>query len=93
VGLGTLLLAIAMLSHPRLGRIVGLAGIAVAVVLLAFNLYTFPTPPGDAGLFDAGPVVGLWYLVVSVLMLRAMPWVRAACGGAAAPTARGASAV
>lgn len=90
-GLGTLLLAFAMLSHPRLGRIVGLAGIAVAAMLLAFNLWTFPTPPGEAGLIDAGPLVGAWYLVVSILMLRAMPWVRAACGDATAPAQQAAS--
>lgn len=71
IGLATLCVAIAMFRHPWFGRVLGLSGILVAVLLLALNLATFPTPPGDAGLFDMGPFTGVWYLAVTInLMIR-----------------------
>jgi hypothetical protein len=70
IGLGTIFFGISMLYDPRFGRIVGILGILIgAVVLLGFNIYTFPTPPKDAGLFDPGPVSGLWYLVVTIQVI------------------------
>ncbi len=33
--------------------------------------WTFPVPPREAGWFDAGPMVGAWFTVVSVLTWRA----------------------
>jgi hypothetical protein len=77
VGLGTLFFAVCALRHPRLGRVIGVVGIAIAVGLLALNLYCFPTPPGEAGLVDLGPVIGLWYLVVTVAVFTSLPWARA----------------
>ena len=74
--LGTLLFALNMIRHPRLGRIIGIIGIALAVGLFALNIYTFPTPPGEAGLFDLGPFVSLWYLVVSIMVLSSLKWAR-----------------
>jgi hypothetical protein len=76
VGLGTLLFAICALRHPRLGIAVGVGGVAIAIGLLALNLYTFPTPPANAGLVDLGPAVGLWYLVVTILVLASLRWAR-----------------
>lgn len=76
VGLGTLMFGVSMLRHPRIPKLVAWAGIVVGgVVVLAMNFYTFPTPPADAGLFDPGPFVGLWYLVVVIVVLRALGWV------------------
>jgi hypothetical protein len=70
--------------------IVGAAGVAIAVGLLALNLYTFPTPPAEAGLVDLGPAVGLWYLVVTVMLLSSLRWARAiiARDAAARPDSR-----
>ena len=76
VGLGTLFLGIAMLKHPRLGTIIGSLGIAMATLLLALNFWTFPEPPGEAGLIDVGPFVALWYLAVTVMVLRSLSWAR-----------------
>jgi hypothetical protein len=76
VGIGTLLFGVAMLGHPRFGRIVGIAGIVVAgVLILGFNSYSFPTPPKDAGLIDPGPISGLWYLWVVFLAFRSFGWI------------------
>jgi hypothetical protein len=76
ISIGTLLFAINMLTHPRFGRIVGWAGVIIASLLLGFNLYSFPTPPANAGLIDFGPFVGLWYLIISIQMLRSFRWVK-----------------
>jgi hypothetical protein len=42
-----------------------------------FNLLTFPTPPDSAGLMDVGSIMGVWYLVISVQMLRSVRWISA----------------
>jgi hypothetical protein len=53
-----------------------LLGFACGLLLLVFNLITFPTPPDSAGLVDVGPIMGVWYLVISVQMLRSVRWIR-----------------
>ena len=72
---GTLLFAMSMFSHPKLGKIVSIAGIIVSLLLIVLNAVSFPFPPSDAGLFDAGPLVGLWYFVVTLLMVFNLKWV------------------
>lgn len=71
---GTILFGIAIWRHARVGRIIGLAGALAGLVLLVLNIATFPTPPAEAGWFDAGPFVALWYLVLLVRIL----WLAAA---------------
>ncbi len=66
VGVGTLAFAWCMLRHAAFRHWIAVPGIAIALVLLGLNVLTFPLPPGEAGAFDAGPLVGLWYLVVTV---------------------------
>jgi hypothetical protein len=73
--LGTLLVAWNMRHHPRFGWIFAAPGMAIASALMVLNIHTFPTPPGEAGLVDLGPVVGLWYLVVAIHVLRSLRWV------------------
>ena len=73
---GTILFAINMLRHPRLGKIIGSLGIAGGAALLAFNLFTFPVPPAEGGAVDLGPLVGLWYFIVAIMMARSVGWLR-----------------
>jgi hypothetical protein len=75
IALGTFFFAVNMLSHPRFGRIFGWIGIILSVPLLGFNLSSFPVPPADAGRFDFGPLVGLWYMAVGIQALRSLKWV------------------
>jgi hypothetical protein len=70
ISLGTLLFAISMVRDARFGAILGIAGIVIAVALLILNLSTFPTPPAAKNLLDLGPLLGLWYLVVTIMMIR-----------------------
>ena len=67
---GTILFSCAMLADPRFGRRFALPGITLAAGLYVLNFATFPTPPASEGLVDLGPLVGLWYVAVSVQALR-----------------------
>lgn len=75
--IGTVLLAVNMWRHPRFGRVLAAAGIAIAVGLIVINLAMFPEPPGHAGVIDLGPFIGLWYVVVSVRLLTSGRWIAA----------------
>ena len=70
ISLGTLLFAISMFGDARFGWVIGILGILIAIALLTLNLWTFPTPPAAKNLVDLGPLVGLWYLAVTVMMAR-----------------------
>ena len=73
IGLGTLLFGLAMIHDRRFGRIVGWLGVVIGgVLILGFNAWTFPLPPKDAGLLDPGPLSGLWYLAVVILLIRSL---------------------
>jgi hypothetical protein len=65
-----------MFSHPKFGKIFGGITTLIGLLLLVFNLLTFPTPPGSAGLIDLGPVMGIWNLVISIQMLRSVRWIK-----------------
>ena len=71
---GMALFAVAAYSHPRLGRVIGASGLLVALALLVLNVVAFPTPPASAGSVDLGPVAGLWYLVITIMILRSLGW-------------------
>lgn len=74
ISLGTILLAFCMLKHPRLGRVIGSIGMLLGAALLFNNIYFFPLPPAEAGSIDFGPFVAMWYVAVSVMMLRSLSW-------------------
>lgn len=69
-------LGVAMLSHPKFGKIWGTIGIVVSAALLVLNMATFPIPPGEAGLIDLGPFAAVFYGAVFVQMARFL-WPRA----------------
>lgn len=62
ITMGAAFLAVALLRHPRFPAVIGWTGVSAAGLVLGLNLWTFPVPPAAAGLFDAGPILGLWYL-------------------------------
>ena len=67
--LGTFLFGLAMLRRRGFGLVAGGAGIVIAIAVYAVNFATFPEPPSDSAV-DLGPLIGLWYAAVSVLLLR-----------------------
>ena len=38
---------------------------------------TFPVPPAEAGLFDAGPLVSVWFALVIIQVGRSFQWMDA----------------
>ena len=71
IGSAVVLFGIAMMRHNLLLKVLGASGVLIGLLLLSFNLWYFPTPPGDAGSIDWGPLTALWMLVSYVLLLRA----------------------
>lgn len=69
-----ILYSILMFNHPRFGKIFSISGIVLFASLLFLNLFTFPHPPASKGLFDVGPITGLWGLIVIIQTLRSIKW-------------------
>jgi hypothetical protein len=76
ISLGTILFALNMVRHPRFGRTIGIAGIIIGLLLLIANISTFPLPPAEADFIDFGPLAGIWYLVVTIMVLRSWKWLQ-----------------
>ncbi len=74
--IGTAALAWNMRDHPRFGRPYAVAGLLLAVALIVLNLAAFPENPGAAGAVDVGPLIGLWYLWVTLRMAWSLGWAR-----------------
>lgn len=68
ISIGVFLLAISMWRHKSYGKIISMAGILIAGTGLSFNLIAFPENAGIYGLIDPGPLFGLWFTAVIVLM-------------------------
>jgi hypothetical protein len=47
-------------------KLLGWLGCLLSAGLLTLNMITFPTAPAEAGLFDLGPFLGIWVLVVYI---------------------------
>jgi hypothetical protein len=74
------LLAWSMRRHVRFEWLFTWSEIVIACTLLVLNLRVFPEPPADAGSVDLGPLIGLWYLIVTVRMAMSVAWVRERMG-------------
>ncbi|HEX6301568.1 MAG TPA: hypothetical protein VF148_13975, partial [Acidimicrobiia bacterium] len=61
---------VAMLGHRRFGLWWGVPAIVIGALLLAVNAITVPEPPASAGLFDPGPLAGLYALALSVYLVK-----------------------
>jgi hypothetical protein len=59
-----------MWHHPAFGRIVSLLSIVLVGPHFVMKLLTFPQPPAEAGMFDAGPLVGAWFTLATLTSLR-----------------------
>lgn len=74
--LGAVLLAWNMWQHPRFGRLLAISGGMIAIALLVINLAVFPEPPGHDAI-DLGPVMGLWYVIVTIRLAMSGHWAAA----------------
>jgi hypothetical protein len=76
LAIGTAMLAWNMVHHPRFGRAYAATGLVLAIALIGLNLAAFPDNPGRAGLVDVGPLVGGWYLWVTLRMATSLGWAK-----------------
>lgn len=67
--------AVLMWSHPKFGRIFSILSVLFVGPHFVMKLITFPEPPAEAGLFDAGPLVALWFAIVLIQVARNLGWI------------------
>jgi hypothetical protein len=82
---GMAIFGVVMVRHPRLGWLLGGSGAVIAAMLVVINVATFPVPPASAGSIDLGPLAGLWYLAVTIQVIRSLGWVRTQMGAGGQP--------
>ena len=73
--LGTVLFAISMYKHPKFGKILSIAGVIISLLLITTNIISFPIPPYEEYI-DFGPLIGLWYLTVTVKITFSKKWIK-----------------
>ena len=61
ISAGTFFIALSVWNHPIYGKIFTITGVLVSLLLLGFNMSSFPVPPGEDGSIDFGPLVAMWY--------------------------------
>ena len=77
LAIGTAMLAWNMREHPRFGWAYAATGLLLAMALIGLNLAAFPENPGRAGWIDVGPLIGGWYLWVTLRMAWSLRWAQA----------------
>jgi hypothetical protein len=65
VGVALIFLGAAMLRRSGLGLGWAIPSAVLGIALIGLNAATFPWPPADAGLFDIGPLVGLFIMALA----------------------------
>jgi hypothetical protein len=74
---GVFLWAIAMWNHPKLGKWWTLLSVVLVGPHFIMKVITFPVPPAEAGLFDAGPLVSVWFALLLIQVARNFRWMDA----------------
>lgn len=69
IGSSLICLSVALVSHPRFGRAWGIPSALFGAGLIGLNIVTFPWPPNTRGLFDLGPFIGLFIILLSTRLL------------------------
>lgn len=74
LALATVLLGIVLWDHPRFHRVFALVTSLIGLSFLLINLWHFPIPPSQAGAVDLSALVGGWYLIILLRVLRSRKW-------------------
>ena len=72
--LGTILFAVSIFNHPKLGKIFSITGILISILMIITNIISFPIPPYEE-YFDFGPFIGLWYLAITIKIALSKNWI------------------
>jgi hypothetical protein len=65
IGTALILSGSAMRRRSGLGPPWAISSVVLGVALIALNAATFPWPPGDRGLFDIGPFIGVFVMALA----------------------------
>ena len=65
IGTALIFSGLAIQKRSGLGSGWAIPSVALGIALIGLNAATFPWPPGDRGLFDIGPVIGAFVLLLS----------------------------
>ena len=65
IGTALIFSGFAIRQRAGLGLAWALPSMALGIALIGLNAATFPWPPADRGLFDIGPLIGLFVLALS----------------------------
>lgn len=66
ITLATILLGISIMGKSRFTTFYGWLAVLVGFSTLFLNLFAFPVPPREAGYVDLGPLVGAWFLGLTI---------------------------
>ena len=59
-----------LFQNKNFGKIIGSVTCILSAGLLILNLITFPNPPGETGLIDLGPFLGIWLLFIYIKLAK-----------------------
>jgi hypothetical protein len=66
IGTALILTGLAVRRRSGLGLGWALPSLGLGVALIVLNAATFPWPPGDRGLFDIGPFIGCFVMLLAI---------------------------
>ena len=69
IGTSLIFLFFAFKAHSRFGLLWGVPSVVLGTLLIVFNVISFPWPPGDEGLIDIGPVIGIYIIALSIKLI------------------------
>ena len=69
IGTSLIFLFTAIKRHPKFPLPWAIPALVLGIGLIVLNVYTFPSPPNTAGLFDIGPLIGLYIISLSIKLV------------------------
>jgi hypothetical protein len=69
IGASLMVMAFPMAKHSRLKLWWAAPSFMLGAALIILNTITFPFPPDSRGLFDIGPLIGLYIIALSIRLL------------------------
>lgn len=65
IGTALIFLSLALKGHARFGIYWSIPAALLGILLIVLNVITFPWPPDTMGLFDVGPIIGIYIITLS----------------------------
>ncbi|MFQ5722762.1 MAG: hypothetical protein ACE5GI_09755 [Candidatus Aminicenantales bacterium] len=69
IGAALIFLAIALKGHTHFGLWWSIPAATLGVIVIAINAVTFPMPPNTQGMFDVGPFIGTYMIILDVRLI------------------------